>query len=226
MVFDLPFCTEVAYAVPANPDSMNSSELVKFYDDYAADAYKNFSRSLQQIPCNTTNTAQYSLVKNCDDCANDYKKWLCAVAIPRCEDFSTQDDFLQPRNVASAFFNGSFVDSDSEFGNSTYKERLYSNSSRSTRIDEVVKPGPYKELLPCEDHCFSIVKSCPAKLGFSCPVNGLGMEQSYGKRAKSGKMACNLVGDDYNGNGAGSLQMGSWVAYSAAGIGFLVTFWL
>jgi calcium channel MID1 len=154
--------------------------------------YQNFNYSLQQIPCNTASTAQYSLARNCTNCATDYKNWLCAVSIPRCEDFSSQEPYLQPRNVAANFINGSAPDSNGKDANATLRERLYANSSRNSLIDEQIQPGPYKELLPCEDLCYSLVQSCPAKLGFACPQPGLGLEFSYGKR--SNQMSCSYLG--------------------------------
>ncbi|KAK4996426.1 hypothetical protein LTR66_003953, partial [Elasticomyces elasticus] len=104
LLFNLSFCSEVAYAVPSNPNNFPSFEsLAATYDSYAAALYQNFSYSLQQIACNTTSTSQYSLAKNCDDCADAYKQWLCAVAIPRCEDYSSNLPWLLPRNLGSNF---------------------------------------------------------------------------------------------------------------------------
>lgn len=89
VVYNLSFCADVNYAVPANPSRYDRAQLTSLYDDQASKLYKNFSYSLQQIPCNTTPTAQYSLAVGCDDCAAAYKTWLCAVTIPKCMDFST-----------------------------------------------------------------------------------------------------------------------------------------
>ncbi|KAJ9622467.1 hypothetical protein H2203_006690, partial [Taxawa tesnikishii (nom. ined.)] len=166
LLFNLSFCSEVAYAVPANPATYpNPSSLSALYDSYAANLYTNFSKSLQQVPCNTTSTARYSLAKNCDDCAAAYKQWLCAVTIPRCEDFSSDLDFLQPRNLGQSFINGSMPDSvngqplDAVYVPMTgapggaakpnWASALAANSSRNPEvIDERIMPGPYKELLP------------------------------------------------------------------------------
>lgn len=168
------------------------SALAQLYDNYTSSMYQNFNYSLQQIPCDTASTAQYSLARNCTNCATDYKNWLCAVSIPRCDDFSSQEAYLQPRNVAANFINGSAPDSNSNDANATLRERLYANSSRNPLIDEQIQPGPYKELLPCEDLCYSLVQSCPAKLGFACPLPGLGLEVSYGKRSDG--LTCSYLG--------------------------------
>lgn len=47
-------------------------------------------------------------------------------------------------------------------------------------IDQKIKPGPWKEVLPCEDLCYQLVQSCPAALGFACPI-GERLVSSYGK---------------------------------------------
>lgn len=223
-------------------------ELARLYDDAAAATYQNFTYSLQQIACNTTSTAQYSLVRNCDDCARDYKNWLCAVTIPRCADFSSQDPFLQPRNLGQSFLDGTassqslFPGSselltngdnfqampepdeddkdddkskDGEGGNiEGYEDvrpptmRLYANSSRNPLIDDLIQPGPYKEVLPCDDLCYSLVQSCPAALGFKCPLPGRGLERSYGKRSRNGSITCSYLGAAYYLNDSNALTKG------------------
>lgn len=61
-------------------------------------------------------------------------------------------------------------------------------------IDREIKPGPYKELLPCEDLCFDIVRSCPAQLGFVCP-EGPQRDTQYGKRGtEKNPLKCNFPG--------------------------------
>jgi calcium channel MID1 len=192
VIFDLPFCNEVAYAVPANP---NVTNLTSFYDNNAQSLYQTFNYSLQQVPCHVTNTAQYSLVRNCSSCADAYKKWLCTVTIPRCHDYSSTHTFLQPRNMAQKFINGSSLPPDT-FG----MNALAMNSSRNPLIDQVVKPGPYKELLPCDFVCHNLVQSCPSYFQFGCPAPGkLGFNSSYGRRPANGSIQCNFLGAEHLG---------------------------
>ena len=89
VIYNLTFCNQVNYAVPSNPANFNTTELAALYDNKTQNLYKNFSYSMQQIPCNTTPSSQYSLAVTCDDCKAAYKAWLCAVTIPKCEDFSS-----------------------------------------------------------------------------------------------------------------------------------------
>ncbi|KAH0558540.1 hypothetical protein GP486_004802 [Trichoglossum hirsutum] len=188
IIYNLTFCDEVAYAVPSNPQ--NSSELASWYDTNALSYYQNFSYSLQQVACNTTSSAQYSLARTCQDCEKAYKEWLCSVTIPRCEDYSSTKSFLVKRNVADQFINGSLLpDNDRQ----KLLNLMYHNSSRNPSIDTELHPGPYNEVLPCEDLCFALVQSCPAVLQFGCP-SGIGSNWSYGVRSESGDITCNYPG--------------------------------
>lgn len=210
VIFNLKFCSDVNYAVPGNPNTFpNVEDLASFYDDAAAASFANFNKSLQQIPCEIGSTGQYSLARTCDDCAKAYKSWLCSVTIPRCQDFSRTDPWLQPRNVGQPFPNASMLNDDIFKSGS---DVLYLNSSRNPRIDEVVQPGPYKEILPCQDLCYNLVQSCPAAMGFACPEPGsVGFESSYGYRPngsveENGQITCNYPGAAYHLSIAGVVR--------------------
>lgn len=184
LIFDLPFCSEVAWSVPSNP-SMNLSTLVSKYDNFTQYYYYQFNKSMQQVACNTTDTARYSLATNCQNCSVAYKDWLCAVSLPRCNDFAKVDapelgvinGVNFPRNLAQAFPNGTMVtnatlttDLTAAGLNESWLNRIYSNQSRFPQfIDEEIQPGPYLELLPCEDLCYSLIRNCPSTMGFACP---------------------------------------------------------
>jgi calcium channel MID1 len=197
LVFNLPFCTETAYAAPANPNILNSSALSSFYDNLASSLYTNFSTTLQLTPCNTTLTAQYSLFRNCSTCATAYKNWLCAVTIPRCADITNLAPYLFDRPV---------------------------NTSRQSLIDQTVKPGAYKEFMPCSDLCWGIEQNCPSTLGFGCPLPGsFAMQNSYVEDS-TGK-TCNAPQLQYLASGVGR---GKIVSYGVLGIMVLVhlAFWI
>jgi calcium channel MID1 len=214
LMYNLSFCSEVAYAVPTNPDKFSPetglANLAALYDSNAAQMYQYFNYSLQQIPCNTTSSAQYSLARTCDDCARAYKQWLCAVTIPRCADFSNPSGYLKPRNVGQPFINGSSISSDPSLStgqDQTLLDAVATNSSRNPLIDTSIQPGPYKEVLPCEDLCYGLVQSCPASLGFACPITGKGLEESYGKRVNGseGIISCSYLGAAYYLSGSSML---------------------
>ncbi|KAI1138992.1 stretch-activated Ca2+-permeable channel component-domain-containing protein [Hypoxylon sp. FL0543] len=210
-IFNMTFCDETQYAVPGNLKNFpNGTALATFYDNYARTMWDNFDKVLQQVPCETSITAQYSLAKNCDDCKTAYKNWLCSVAIPRCEDFSSPDrEYLQMRNIGAPFPNGTTVDKSiaDKFG-----QMKAFNSSRNPIIDDVIQPGPYKELLPCEGLCYELVRSCPASMEFSCPrpSSEFGFNTSYGRQNGDGSLSCNYPGSAHFPAGAGALSP-SWL---------------
>jgi calcium channel MID1 len=182
--------------VPANTNAFpNATALAQWYDSSAKAQYSYFQNVLAQIPCEAPSTERYSLVRNCDDCASAYKDWLCSVMIPRCEDFSSNATYLQPRNVFNNFSDGTSIDKATL---SQYTNSLPFNSSRNSLIDQWVNPGPYKEVLPCADLCYNLVQSCPASMGFSCPTtDSIGFNTSYGLRTSTDENAdptCNYPG--------------------------------
>lgn len=151
---------------------------------------------MMQVPCEAPPTEQYSLVRDCDNCKEAYKRWLCTVAIPRCEDYSSTNSNAMIRNVGKPFPNGTMAPDDD-------RERLESkkayNNSRNSFIDEEIGPGPYKEVLPCDELCYEVVRSCPASLEFGCPRPGMiGFEWSYGRededRDQDESPSCNFPG--------------------------------
>jgi len=229
LMYNLSFCSEVAYAVPANPFKYSPATglpaLASVYDTYAAQMYQYFNYSLQQIPCNTTASAQYSLARNCDDCARAYKQWLCAVTIPRCEDWTNEASYLAPRNMAQNFVNGStpaWISSPDSM-QATLLSSTASNSSRNSMIiDDVIQPGPYKEVLPCIDLCYDLVQSCPAALGFGCPQYRW-QNLSYGVRdPDTGIISCSYLGAAYYLSGATSDFRGEWRAMTATSVALSV----
>jgi calcium channel MID1 len=174
-------------------------DLVNFYDGNAQSLYGTFNNSIQQISCDTTDSAQYSLVSTCDDCAATYKTWLCAVTVPRCVDLSTpvlSSTAIIPRAMANAT-----QEQLQEAGiNGSYAQRSWVNSSRNALIDQVVEPGPYKELLPCADLCYAIARRCPTVMGFACPKQPALLARAYGifnrQLASTGTWTCSFLGQD------------------------------
>ena len=198
VIYNLKFCDEVSYAVPSNNKS-DVSDLASWYDDNASAYYQNFTYSLEQIACNTTPSAQYSLAVNCSTCDAAYKQWLCAVTIPRCADFSSDDSYLQPRNINQMFLNGTEPSekSNGPLFSADNQKKTYLNSSRNILIDQIIRPGPYKEILPCKSLCYGLVQNCPALLGFACPPKGQISNQSYWSAAgmdAEGRPMCNIPG--------------------------------
>lgn len=213
VISDLSFCDNVAYNVPSNPNKFpNSTALGQFYDNYARTQFEFFEKVLSTVACETTSSAQYSLARTCEDCSAAYKQWLCAVAIPRCTDFSAPDQpYLFPRAMGQPKPDGTFLAKDIlEIAN----QSAFLNNSRNSWIDSHITPGPYKELLPCEDLCYHVVQSCPASMSLGCPTPGsISFNQSYGQVTVTGTapngnatpVSCNYPGEALFA--AGSLVM-------------------
>lgn len=53
-------------------------------------------------------------------------------------------------------------------------------SNESLASLALTPPFPYAERMPCSSLCHLVMASCPASLGFTCPVSGVSLEASYG----------------------------------------------
>jgi calcium channel MID1 len=179
--------------------------------------YGYFKNSLAQIPCQAPDEARYSLARDCNDCARAYKQWLCTVAFPRCEEFNSTKPYTQVRNVAQAFPNGTRL-SGAARGEFPHPAE---QASRNVFIDEGVAPGPYREILPCDMVCYLVVQSCPAALGFTCPLPDMKeYAQSYAPRRSDmpkDVVPCNFPGGSTDTSGAGAGRVGA-----GAGVGVVV----
>lgn len=162
LIYGLDFCDEVAYSVPADA-SLDINAVKNGYDSQAQTLFEPFNVAISQFNCETT---RYSLVRNCTDCYNDYKRWLCAVAIPRCTSTinGMEDDIPQQSSSATA---------------ARALRAVNVNESRNPWIDENMNPGGWIELLPCIDLCYFVVQSCPPFMQFNCPTGDLARLQ-YG----------------------------------------------
>ncbi|ORE08894.1 hypothetical protein BCV72DRAFT_78993 [Rhizopus microsporus var. microsporus] len=160
LIYDLPFCNQVAYSVPSN-SAVSRWDLAAQYDTQAQALFDPFDVSLSQFNCEST---QYSLVRNCTDCYRDYKTWLCSVTIPRCTDLTSSAGLIQGSDKIKA---------------APAVRDVPINGSRNPWIDSTLQPSAWTELLPCIDLCYHVVQSCPPYLQFFCPVGDLASVQ-YG----------------------------------------------
>ncbi|KAK1989437.1 calcium influx-promoting protein ehs1 [Colletotrichum cereale] len=216
IITDLQFCNETEYAVPANSNKMNITQLAQFYDNYARDMYANFQKQLAQVACEAPAVQRYSLARNCADCEIAYKKWLCSVTIPRCEDFTSPTNFSLVRNTIQPFPNGTLLPADvqAKFNASVNQQ------SRNPLIDEMIEPGPYREILPCAYLCYDLAQSCPSSLGFNCPTPDDAVFNSSYAVQVDGLLTCNYPGAVHRPS-ASSLLPVSWGLLSALVFGTL-----
>ncbi|KAG2734331.1 hypothetical protein G9P44_002337 [Scheffersomyces stipitis] len=165
LIYNLEFCNQIAYSVPATPGG-SKEEVRSLYDNQARNLFTNFSKAIQQISCDTEDTAQFSPIKTCSDCISSYKDWLCAITIPRCS----------TRNITG------------------YTERK-PGESRNSFINDIVMPNlSYYEVMPCVNICEAIVRDCPAQFGFMCPTTNETIRQSYYWDNGGQWPTCNYVG--------------------------------
>lgn len=170
LIYNLDFCSSVAYAAPGNASVYTAANLSSFYDNIASSRFDNFTKSLQQIDCDASPAQAFSPFRTCDNCAEAYKQWLCAITIPRCTDWNRNESYLYSRPV---------------------------NTSRNPIINDVLRPGSYKEILPCMDLCNQLVQNCPAALGFSCPKLNDIFGLTYGTYSDDGDVSCSFPGALY-----------------------------
>ncbi|AJT24297.1 Mid1p [Saccharomyces cerevisiae YJM1387] len=171
LIFGLDFCSDVAYSVPTSSFSVgNKTLMAQTYDHIAEALYANFSKALQLISCDADKDARYSPVMTCDDCAEAYRDWVCAVSIPRCTTTSSQ-----------------------------YYIHRDKSHNRNDYLNKFIKPlDDYYEILPCIDMCYTLVRNCPSHFQFSCP-NDLTTEdllyQSYNFYMDTDYSTCNYIGN-------------------------------
>ncbi|CAD1813175.1 Stretch-activated Ca2+-permeable channel component family protein [Candida parapsilosis] len=190
LIYDLDFCNRVAYSVPALGNQTQESDEEKnltkrIYDDHVKSLYQNFSKALQQIACDTVPEAIYSNVRSCDDCADSYRDWLCAVTIPRC--------------VGK---------------NATGYQLRNDTSQRNDFIKDVIQPvEDYYEVLPCVNVCHAIARDCPSDFNFQCPTRNESIALSYYWDEDTGTQwpSCNYVGKMFIRRSFGLKLAANWV---------------
>lgn len=168
LVYDLSFCTNVAYLVPAlllaGLDTV--AALQAEYDAHAEALFANFSKALQQVACDAPSDQVFLPLGLCDQCAELYRNWLCLVLLPRCS----------TRNVTG------------------YIHRT-KNASRSLFIDDVIVPPlDYYEVLPCLNVCQVMARDCPADFDFVCPLGNDTIRRLYYWDEGGDYASCNFVG--------------------------------
>jgi calcium channel MID1 len=194
LITDLTFCQEVAYSVPVTSQATLTTGLTPdavkaLYDEYAQSQMGSFENVLGRYDCSKS---QYSLIRNCTDCTRSYKRWLCAVSIPRCTDVDDVKDsknigYVAPENMPKPDENPYLLDR-SQGPVVVPRDANTTRSGVPPLNSTLIQPGDYAEVLPCIDLCFDVVQSCPNFLGFNCPVKN--MYGNYGRNTKDG-FQCN-----------------------------------
>ncbi|KAI0275521.1 stretch-activated cation channel Mid1 [Russula aff. rugulosa BPL654] len=165
LVHGLPYCPTTAYSVPL-PEPPDS-----------APAYN----ALLVTACGRD---FYSPLQTCADCQAAYRRWLCAVSLPRCGEFpqDQQQQQQQQQAVVPAL--------SPQPSGTTPRNAVLGNSTE------------YTALLPCIETCNAADRACPVFLGFRCPDAKVSTaQQSYGIG-----FIDSADGDDRDGGVPGSAQ--------------------
>ncbi|POY70704.1 hypothetical protein BMF94_6287 [Rhodotorula taiwanensis] len=190
LVYNMPACPSVAYAVPA-PRSLGTDRLLSFFNDTISPYLANFTRTLTTFPCDRQPEGLFSVVSTCSDCADAYRDYVCAVTMPRCVDATsgTPLNTTVPQAVISGDVLASWTLP------ATYQTRLLRDEPFASRTPLFgpanlsntfpflfnasypaseanlarETPFPYVEVPPCLDVCYLVQARCPFFLGFVCP---------------------------------------------------------
>lgn len=162
----LPYCPTTAYTVPLPepPDGAPAYNASNLPDTLATPllAYlSNFTASLLTVACGRDN---YSPLQTCADCQQAYRRWLCAVSLPRCGEFPSQQQPVQPPQQSQQ-----------------QPALLQQPSGTAPRNAALGNSTVYTALLPCIETCNAADRACPVFLGFRCPNGKKTIAQSsYG----------------------------------------------
>lgn len=177
-MFDVPFCPDLAYSVPA-PPAMSNADLLDLYNSTVAPTLENFNLTLSLFSCDSPlreKQGLYSAVRTCSQCMQAYTSWLCSIRMPRCTDYdsipSTDPDAIRtfPRTAPV--------------------------SSRTPDLPSAA--FPYSEIPPCIDVCNIVRASCPPLIStpFQCPLKGITMMESYATPFEAQTVFSTIQGGD------------------------------
>ncbi len=155
LVHGLPYCPTTAYSVPLPepPDSApayNASNLPDTLTTPLLAYLSNFTASILTTACGRDH---YSPIQTCADCQDAYRRWLCAVSLPRCGEFP-QDQQQQEHQQQQPLLQPALSPQPS------------GTASRNAALGNSTG---YTALLPCIETCNAADRACPIFLGFRCP---------------------------------------------------------
>ncbi|KAH6897652.1 calcium channel [Coprinopsis sp. MPI-PUGE-AT-0042] len=181
LVANLPYCPRVAYAMPLNAppggaDIYTGDTLPEPLREPLRSYLTNFTVSLGRFACGRD---LYSPLVDCIDCQREYRKWLCAISLPRCSEASPSnpDAFtaLPPNPTATGL---AATKNAQKQVLSALVPIQTSTPPRNTNLPPF--NSPYQMLLPCIETCNAVDRACPPFLGFKCPTSNYNGASSYG----------------------------------------------
>lgn len=215
LVFDVPFCPNVAYSIPVNP-SISTDRALSVIEEFVDPVYANFSLTIDTFPCGSPEFGMYSYVQTCDSCKRSYQNWLCAVAMPRCTDPLSDPETQSRATQDGRELTGAPTGLNTELlpyivnrnGNGTS-----ALASRQPFIDQQLQPGLYGELLPCIYTCYFVSRTCPPLIQWTCPLWDITAQRDYGTFADSDEEGIGAA--ENGGAGKDGMRWGGYQRYIA-----------
>ncbi|CAO1632033.1 unnamed protein product [Sympodiomycopsis kandeliae] len=209
LVYNVPFCPQVAYSIPIGPD-VSTSQALSIINDTVSPNYANFSKTLSTFPCDDDYFGLYSSVRGCSDCLRSYQDWLCAVTMPRCTDpiEVTADRNFSSQTAAAADIY-SLTGKTSALNTDLLPYVLNRNITTSRQSyfgKDLQVTRTYGEVLPCLYTCLFVQRNCPNPLvQWTCPQWDITAQADYGTFADSG-----LKGLGAAENGGAGYDLARW----------------
>ncbi|KAF9005223.1 stretch-activated Ca2+-permeable channel component-domain-containing protein [Cyathus striatus] len=185
LVASLPYCPGIAYTIPlpAPPPGAafyDNGNLPEAITTPLISYLTNFTVSLGTFACGRD---IYSPLVGCDDCQREYRKWLCAITFPRCGEPSPSSSGSFTSSSAPASATGLSAvqgtgDAQKVFSALVPQDTGRPELRRNQNFPEFT--NPYSLLLPCIETCNVVDRTCPAFLGFRCPLPQFNAAATYG----------------------------------------------
>lgn len=181
LVADLPYCPGVSYAMPLPPPPNNAEiytgdTLPSELSDPLRSYLTNFTVTLGSFPCGRD---MYSPLVTCLDCQREYRKWLCAISLPRCSEPSPGNPngftAVAPEPTVTGL---SATKNQDQQVLSALQPYQTSTPPRNSALPQFT--SSYQMLLPCIETCTAVDRACPAFIGFKCPTAQFNGAASYG----------------------------------------------
>ncbi|RXW23504.1 hypothetical protein EST38_g2348 [Candolleomyces aberdarensis] len=163
-------------APPNNAEIYTGDTLPEALSDPLRSYLTNFTVTLNTFACGRD---FYSPLVSCLDCQVEYRKWLCAVSLPRCSEPSPANPSGVTAVPAAPTVTGLSATKNEQQG--VLSALLPYQTSTPPRNSFLPQFGsPYQMLLPCIESCTAMDRACPAFLGIKCPTAQFNGAASYG----------------------------------------------
>ncbi|KAF8063511.1 stretch-activated cation channel Mid1 [Lyophyllum atratum] len=191
LVFNLPYCPNVAYTVPlpqppatSGSNAYTAANLPERITTPLLSYLTNFTTTLTTFACGRD---WYSPIVGCDDCQREYRKWLCTITFTRCGEPSPSNPGSHTTSPPAPDATGLSALQPKDPSNPSLPQKVFSallpQPSDTAAARSPTLPGmggAYEMLLPCLEVCTAVDRACPSLVGFTCPTVQFNAAASYG----------------------------------------------